>query len=55
MKNYLNSLIRKHRTLDKKIATAEPGSGQIAELKKLKLRLKDRIQRIQRGPQRQTA
>ena len=53
MKNYLNSLIRKHRKLDEKILKLRHDSAQVRELKKLRLKLKDRIQQLHRGPARQ--
>ena len=59
MKNYLNSLIRKHRKLDAQIDKARHDIPKVRELKKLRLHLKDRIQQIRRGVQpdkaRQTA
>ena len=60
MKQYLNSLIRKHRNLDEQIAqlgqTGNPkfGTTQIRELKKLRLMMKDRITQIRRQMQGQT-
>lgn len=49
MKNYLNSLIRKHRKLDAQIETARHDITQVRKLKKMRLLLKDRIQLIRRA------
>ncbi len=49
MKKYLNSLIRKHHKLDTQISAAKWDSNQLRMMKKLRLNLKDRISRLQRG------
>jgi hypothetical protein len=49
MKNYLSSLIRKHRKLDAQIEKARHDIMQVRRLKKLRLQLKDRIQLIRRA------
>lgn len=46
MKAYLNSLILKHRRLDKKIAGSRLGAEQMREHKKVRLQLKDKIHRL---------
>ena len=48
MKNYLNSLIRKHRKLDAQIEKTRHDVQQVRKLKKMRLKLKDRIQLIHR-------
>lgn len=49
MKNYLNSLIRKHRNLDSQIEKARHDVPQVRKLKKMRLQIKDRIQLIRRS------
>ncbi len=49
MKNYLNSLIRKHRKLDAQIDKVRHDVSQVRKLKKMRLQLKDRIQLIRRS------
>lgn len=49
MKNYLNSLVRKHRKLDAQIAKTRHDVHQVRKLKKMRLKLKDRIQLIRRN------
>ena len=49
MKNYLNSLVRKHRKLDRQIEKARHDVTQVRKLKKMRLQLKDRIQLIRRA------
>ncbi|MEP2990100.1 MAG: YdcH family protein [Parasphingorhabdus sp.] len=48
MKNYLNSLVRKHRILDAQIEKVRHDVLQARKLKKMRLQLKDRIQLIRR-------
>ena len=55
MQNHLNALIRKHRKIDDRVSRAAAlgariGAHEIRELKKLRLRLKDRINALQRDP-----
>lgn len=52
MQKYLNSLIRKHRKLDRQIAEAGADIDQIHAMKRLRLKLKDHITRLRRGPER---
>lgn len=49
MRQYLNSLIRKHRKLDKQISKAKWDGNQLRAMKKLRLTLKDRISQLRQG------
>ncbi|QTD54960.1 hypothetical protein [Parasphingorhabdus cellanae] len=53
MKKYLNSLIRKHRKLDKQISQARIDRAKIHDMKRLRLKLKNQIACLRRGPERQ--
>ncbi|WP_422345521.1 YdcH family protein [Parasphingorhabdus sp.] len=52
MRKYLNSLIRKHRKLDKQISQARWDENQLRAMKKLRLTLKDNISQLQKGAMR---
>ncbi|WP_161486487.1 hypothetical protein [Parasphingorhabdus sp.] len=55
MKDYKNSLIRKHRKLEQQLSTDNQDPEQMRELRRLQQNLAERIQQIQRGPQRNSA
>jgi uncharacterized protein YdcH (DUF465 family) len=54
MRKYLNSLIRKHRKLDKQISQARWDENQLRAMKKLRLTLKDSISQLQKGAMRRS-
>jgi len=51
VEQYTNSLIRKHRKLDARIANRDDHVEQARELKELQRSLAERIRKIQRGTQ----
>lgn len=55
MEKYTNSLIRKHRKVENRIASGHDDSEQIRELKELQRSLAERIRNNQRGAQRSQA
>lgn len=52
MKKYINSLIRKHRKLDKQISESRTDMEQIHAMKLLQLKLKGHITFLRHGPER---
>ncbi len=55
MKQYLNSLIRKHRKLDKQISKPKWDGNQLRAMKKLRQTLKSRISELRQGVMRTSA
>ena len=54
MKNYLNELLRRHRSLNRQIDNRKAAGWQadMKQLKRLRLRIKDEIQAIRKRMQR---
>ncbi len=50
MKNYLNELVRRHRSLNRQIDNRKAAGWQVdmKQLKRLRLRIKDEIQTIRK-------
>jgi len=50
MKNYLNELVRRHRSLNRQIDNRKAAGWQVdmKQLKRLRLRIKDEIQAIRK-------
>lgn len=53
MKNYLNELVRRHRSLNRQIDNRKAAGWQVdmKQLKRLRLRMKDEIQAIRKRMQ----
>ncbi|CAO1651797.1 YdcH family protein [Parasphingorhabdus sp. NYA22] len=53
MKNYLNELVRRHRSLNRQIDNRKAAGWQVdmKQLKRLRLRIKDEIQAIRKRMQ----
>lgn len=48
MHRHIQRLIRQHRTIDDQVAGARYDSADLKQLKRIRLRLRDRIQRLRK-------